>query len=267
MGALERDRSWRDVARERRLVRAARRGDRGARERLVTSHLAMIRSLATRYRDLGLPFEDLVQEGSLGLLDAIDRYDPSRGPNFGSYARFRVRRAMRNALTDQARLIRLPKHIVERRRALERADARLTAANRGRGPTPAELAAATGLSVSAVLEARAAADAPISLDAPVLPDGAPLESVVADPAASDPERDTIALEQSRLLERAVARLPERQRRIVRRHWGLDCPPQPTVELAAELELSSRRTQTLAADALYELREALEAARDARTSRR
>jgi RNA polymerase primary sigma factor len=223
----------------------------------------MIRALAARYRDLGLPLEDLVQEGSLGLLDAIDRYDPARGSGFGSYARFRVRRAMRNALTDQARLIRLPKHIVERRRALERAEARLIAASNGRAPTPAELAAATGLSLSAVLEARAAADAPISLDATVLPDGAPLESILPDPAASDPERDTLAHEEAALLAEAVARLPARQRRIVRRHWGLDGPPQPAVALAAELELSSRRTQSLAADALYELRESLEAAGDAR----
>ena len=114
--------------RRRKLLRGARRGDRGARERLVISHLGLVRSVASRYRDLGLPFDDLVQEGSLGLLDAIDHYDPCRGPEFDSYARFRVRRAIRNALTDQARLIRLPKQVVERRRAIDRAEAKLTAA-------------------------------------------------------------------------------------------------------------------------------------------
>ena len=167
--------------------RPHKRGDRRSREQLVTSHLGLVRSVASRYRDLGLPFDDLVQEGSLGLLEAIDRHDPSRGMPFDGYARFRIRRAIRNALTDQARLIRLPKQIVQRRRAIDDAEARLAAEAAGRPPTPLELAAATGLSVGAVLNARSAGLAPVSLDAPVLPDGSSLATVVADPAAADPE--------------------------------------------------------------------------------
>ena len=98
-----------DAVRQRKLLRAARRGDRGARARVVDCHLPLVRALAARYRDFGLPLDDLVQEGVIGLLDAIDHYDPSRGPAFEPYARFRVRRAIRNALTEQARLFRLPK--------------------------------------------------------------------------------------------------------------------------------------------------------------
>ena len=90
-------------------------------------HLPLIRSLASRYQSYGLALDDLVQEGALGLLDAIDRYDPCRSASFETYARFRIRRAICDALTEQARLIRLPKHIVERRRALDRAEARLMA--------------------------------------------------------------------------------------------------------------------------------------------
>lgn len=256
--ASPRDRSSRDAVRFRKLFRAARRGDRGARERLVISHLGLVRSLASRYRDLGLPFDDLVQEGSLGLLDAIDHYEPGRGPEFGSYARFRVRRAIRNALTDQARLIRLPKQVVERQRAIERAEARLTAAAGG-APTPAQLAAATGLSVAAVLEARSAALAPISLDEPVLAHGSSFDSIVADPAAPDPELEALEHEQAELLNAALEQLPERQRRVVRCHWGLGGVPRSNAELAAELKLSPRRTQTIGRDALYELRAALEPA--------
>ena len=107
---------------------------RVAREQLVASNLDLVRSIAAHYRDLGLPLEDLVQEGAIGLLDAIDHYDPDRGASFETYASFRIRRAVRNALTDKARLIRLPKQVVERRRAIERAEARLTAASGGRTP-------------------------------------------------------------------------------------------------------------------------------------
>lgn len=244
--------------RRRKLIRAARRGDRRARERLVISHLGLVRSVASRYRNLGLPFDDLVQEGSLGLLDAIDRYEPCRNSEFDSYARFRVRRAIRNALTDQARLIRLPKQVVERRRAIDRAEAKLTAAA-GDAPTPTQLAAATGLSVAAVLEARSAGLTPISLDEPVLPDGSSLESLIADPAAADPELDALDHNRAELLNAALEKLQERQRQVVSRQWGLNGAPDSTAALAAELGLSPRRTQTIGRDALYELRAALELA--------
>jgi len=87
------------------LFEAARRGDRRARERLVAEHLAIVRSIALRYRNLGVSVDDLTQEGALGLLEAIDRYEPARSSDFESYARFRIRRAIRNALTEQSRLI------------------------------------------------------------------------------------------------------------------------------------------------------------------
>lgn len=216
----------------------------------------MIRSLAARYLEFGLPFEDLVQEGSVGLLEAIDRFDPCRGADFDSYARFRVRRAMRNALTDQARVIRLPKQIVERRRVIERAEAELIAAT-GRPATPMALAAATGLSMAAVLEARTVGLGPISLDQPLLPDGSSLGALLADPVATDPADQALAHEQVMLLNAALETLPERQRRVVTQKWGLDGSPRPTDELAHELELSPRRAQTIARDALYGLRAVLQ----------
>jgi RNA polymerase primary sigma factor len=251
--------------RVRRLVRLARRGDRGARARLVEAYLPLVRAIASRYRDYGLPLDDLVQEGSIGLLGAIDHYDASRSCEFEAYARFRVRRAIRNALTEQARLIRLPKQIVERRRALARAEAGLLAA--GRRVTPADLAAATGVSVASVIEARGAAQASVSLDQPTLPDGSPLESLVVDPAAADPAEAAVRHEREELLERAVARLPERQRCVVDGKWGLDGAPETSAtDLARVLRLSPRRTQRIGQDALHALRRELELA-DAGSSRR
>lgn len=253
--------AWPDGMRRRRLLRAARRGDRGARDRLISVHLGLVRSVAARYRDYGMPFDDLVQEGSLGLLEAIDGYDPNRGPDFEAYARFRVRRAIRNALTEQARLIRLPKQVVERRRALARAEARLVAA--GQKPTANELAAATGLSEAAVRDARASGAAPISLESPRSAERRPLETWLIDHAAADPEAETLAHERSAALRGALAKLSERERHIITAQWGLDGGrPATGVELAEELQLSPRRTHTIGQGALYELREALEPRQDA-----
>jgi RNA polymerase sigma factor (sigma-70 family) len=209
---------------------------------------------------MGLPLEDLDQEGAVGLLEAIDHYDPRRGASFESYARFRVRRAIRNALTEKARAIRLPKQVVERRRALDRAEARLTAAAGGRRPTPAELAAATGLSVGAVLDARTAPLTTVSLDQPLLPDGSPLADVVADPNAADPEIRALEHERTRILSEALEALPERQRQLVTRRWGIGAASSSNAEAARRLGLSPRRTQTIRRDALYRLRKELEPAR-------
>ena len=241
-------------------MRAAQRGDRRSREQLVTTYLGLVRSVASRYRELGLPYDDLVQEGSVGLLEAIDRFDPSRGTPFDGYARFRIRRAIRNALTDQARLIRLPKQVVQRRRAIDAAEARLTAEAAGRPATPMQLAVATGLSVDAVENARSAALALISLDEPLLPDGSSLASVVADSKAADPELSALDHEQTELLKAALDELPNRQRYILNHRWGIGGEPVSIADLAAELDLSPRRTQTIGRDALYELKAALGPAR-------
>jgi RNA polymerase primary sigma factor len=175
----------------------------------VAAHLELVRAAASRYRGLGMPFDDLVQEGLLGLLDAVDRYDPSRGVAFETFARFRVRRAIRNALTEQARLVRLPKQIVERQRMLAALESRLAAAN-GRAPTASELAAGTGLPLAAVCAAQAApttSATPGELGWGSSPD--------------DPERELVAAEEASLLREAVARLTPCQREIITRHFGLE----------------------------------------------
>ena len=236
------------TAGEHELVLAARGGDRCARERLVASRLDTVRAVASRYRGLGLPLEDLVQEGSLGLLEAIERFDPGRRTDFDAFARFYVRRAIRNALTNQARLVRLPKQVVERRRLLARAEAESTAET-GRPPTTAELAATTGLSAAAVTEARTAAISPMSLDELATADGAPLEALVADTAAADPERELLERERSRLVHDAVVGLSPRQREIVSRHFGIGGREDPIAVVARDLELSQRRTRTIEHDAL------------------
>lgn len=241
---------------DRSLLQRAQHGDRRARERLVVRHLDDVRSIAHRYRNLGLSVDDLEQEGAIGLLDSIDQYDASRGPEFDAYARFRVRRAIRNALTDKSRLIRLPKQIVERRRAIDRADERLTNVE-GTHPSLAELADMTGLAPEAVAELRHLVPVVVSLDQAALPDGSPLEALVPDHASPDPEVDAARCEEAELIDRAVEELPPRQREIVSRHYGLGREPEKIAEVASELHLSQQRARTIERDALFALRDQLE----------
>jgi RNA polymerase sigma factor (sigma-70 family) len=247
------------------ILEAARRGDPRARERVVAEHLGTVRSIALRYRNLGLSVDDLMQEGSLGLLEAIERYEPERSADFETYARFRIRRAIRNALTEQSRLIRLPKQIVERRRAIERVEASIKSAT-GRTPTTAELAIATGLSPAAVVSARTIGTTPISLDQPVLEDGSTLEALVGDSSAPSPEEETVEHEQARAVDDAVESLPGRQRTVVSRHFGFGCEPEQIAEVAAELHVSQQRARAIERDALYALRERLDPAVTPRLTR-
>jgi len=244
------------------LLHAARDGDRRARERLVAENLTLVRSVAAHYRDLGLPMDDLVQEGSLGLLEAIARFDPERGSDFEAYARFRVRRAIRNALTEQSRLIRLPKQVVERRRAIARAESALAAAG-GHTPTVAELSSATGLSPGTVVRTQGVAGPPVSLDQPLLDDGTTLEGALADANASDPAAEAADHEQVELIDEAVAHLPDRQREVITRHFGFGRMPEDIADVAATLHLSRQRVRTIERDALYCLRDRLERPLDTR----
>jgi RNA polymerase primary sigma factor len=205
---------------------------------------------------MGVPVDDLVQEGTVGLVEAIDRYDPRRG-DFDTFARFRIRRAIRNALTDQARLVRLPKQVVERRRIVARVDQRLTRPRNGNPPPVTQVVTETGLPAAAVLEARRAPQLTLSLDEPVLADGTTRENAIADATAPDPHVEAVEHERARLLRRALGRLGTRQRRVVSRHYGLDQPEASLTEIAADLHLSPQRTRAIENDALYELREILE----------
>jgi RNA polymerase sigma factor (sigma-70 family) len=207
----------------------------------------MVRSVASRYCGLGLSLDDLVQEGCIGLLDAIDRYDPDRHVEFDAFARFRVRRAIKNALTDQGRLLRLPKHVVARQRLLARVEAAFLAAH-GRPPTTSELAAASGLSERAVTESVNAPAVQISLDTDSRPTGVRLhdENVV------DPEAHAATAEETALVRTAVEKLSPRDRHVIRCRYGLGSRALSVADVAADLGLSERRARSIEHDAVDEL---------------
>ncbi len=241
---------------ERKLLRAARAGDRKAREQVVREHGRLVRGISSRYVGLGVPFDDLVQEGTLGLLEAVEAWDESRGTSFETFARWHVRRAVTDALTSQARLVRLPKQVVERKRAVARTASEL-AARTGRAPTAEEITAETGLPPDAVEAVRALPPAPASLDEAVTEDGATMLGLIEDPTAADPEVEALALQRSDVLAGAVARLPERQRIVIERRYGLGCAPASLADLSRELRLCPQRTRAIEQTALFRLAKMLE----------
>jgi RNA polymerase primary sigma factor len=239
---------------ERNLLRAAKRGNIEARRRVAERYLPLVRRVANRYRDLGLGVDDLVQEGAFGLLDAVARYDTRRTDDFETFARWRVRRAILNALTDQSRLVRLPKQVVERRRALAHVHDALAATN-GHTPSVSEVAVAIGFPVAAVTSALDVPANPVSLDAPIA-DATTLESLVGDPRAPSPEAETLAHEETTLVSEAVRRLPPRQRYVITRHFGFDGEAASIGEIAAEIHVSPQRARAIERAALRELADEL-----------
>ncbi len=246
----------RRVASAEQLLARARSGDRTARDELVLEHLGLVRSVAAHYRDLGLPLEDLVQEGTIGLLAAIDDFDPRRGAAFGTFAYWRIRRSVTAALTANGRLLRLPKATIERRRVL--AAARESCAADGHEPTVGELAATTGLATKAIVEALSAPAASASLDSP-LPGGDPLESLVGDPAAPSPEAEALLDEQRHVLEEAVSHLPDRTRHVIEHHFGLGRDSETIASIASDLGLTPQRVRAIENSGLCALAHELEPA--------
>jgi len=235
-----------------RLVARARRGDRVARAALVDEHMGLVRSIAFRYRNLGLATDDLVQEGAIGLLSAIDDYDPARGSSFSTYAFWRIRAAITHAVTAHGNLLRIPRPVIERRRQLALVRERLGAS--GRTANVRELAAAINLPSAAVEDALAPL-APISLDQPLADDSVVGDHVAVD--AADPEALAVRAHETRALRAALQHLRPRKQAIVRRHYGIDGEPETLASIASDLHISPERTRALKEDALRELANALE----------
>jgi RNA polymerase primary sigma factor len=210
--------------------------------------MGLVRSIAFRYRDLGVPLADLVQEGAIGLLTAIDGYDSSRGASFSTYAFWRIRAAVTHAVTANGHVVRVPRPVLENRRHIADARERLTTA--GHDPSVTELAEAMSLPRAAVAELLAPLDV-ASLDQPT-GDGATLGDVVSSDAATSPDSQLLGREQAGALGSALRHLSGRKRAIVSRHFGLRSEPETLTEIAEDLHLSPERTRALKDEALREL---------------
>jgi RNA polymerase primary sigma factor len=234
------------------LAKLIERGDAYAKQRMIQSNLRLVVSIAKHYRNQGLPFLDLIQEGTLGLIRATEKFDWRRGFKFSTYATWWIRQAVARALADKARTIRMPVHIVERLQKLNRAERNLWAAL-GREPTLEEVAAEANLPLQQAIEVRAAARASASLDAPVS-DGedALLGDFVAGEGPSPEELVESSL-RSQVLADALRSLPDRSRAVVVLRYGLgDADPKTLEEIGRRLGLTRERVRQIEVEALKRL---------------
>lgn len=236
------------------LARAVKTGDKSARRRLIQANLRLVVSIAKRYINHGLSFQDLIQEGSLGLIRAVEKYDPERGNRFSTYATWWIRQAVTRALANKSRTIRVPVHMNEVINRLRKAVRELSQ-RLDRRPTIDELAAASGLDYDKVLLAFGAGRSPLSLDQTFGEDSDnALGDILEDQVARLPDEEAAAQLLSGNIKELLSALTVRERDVITLRFGLDSDRSHSLEeLARVLGLTRERVRQIELKAMQKLR--------------
>lgn len=237
------------------LTKAAQQGDARARQRLVESNMRLVINIAKSYHSRAIPLEDLIQEGAIGLVHAVERFDPEKGFRFSTYATHWIRQAIGRALDNKAKAIRLPAHISQSLRKIERERCRLMR-ELGHDPTAEQLAAAMGISPRKLVTLIQSSQELLSLDMRV-GDGesTTLGSLLRDNVSGDPEHEVLSSEMAQELRKILMELSERERRVMKYRLKMDEGTDSMVrdDLAKELQISRERIRQIEIQAIKKLR--------------
>ena len=235
------------------LAKRIERGDYEAKQRMIESNLRLVVSIAKRYRNLGLPFADLIQEGSIGLVRAVEKFDYRRGFKFSTYAAWWIRQAIARGIADKSRTLRIPVHVDQKLRKLDGAGRRLSA-ELAREPTIEEVATAAGVAVEEAELLMRSAQPPVSLHKPVADgDSSELGHLIPDERAESPFDAAARATTGELLDEALANLSYRERRILELRYGLGGNQALAAgEVGEMFSLTPERTRQIEEQALRKL---------------
>jgi RNA polymerase primary sigma factor len=240
------------------LAARIKKGDKKARELMIKANLRLVVKIARDYEGIGLPLLDLISEGNIGLMKAVERFDPAKGGKLSTYGSWWIKQSIKRALANQSKTIRLPVHLVDKISKMRRTAMRLQE-ELGREPTDEELGEELGITASRVAQMRMAAIRPASLDAPIGDeDSNNFAEVVQDEAADTPYEQLEEKTVTRMLQEMVKTLDPREATILRARFGLDGGPQKTLEeVGQKFGVTRERVRQIQNIALRKLRKMIE----------